>query len=587
MKESVMQGQALFAVRKKAGDADRYLGAKILSGEEKSPSLPKVRGFVPIYAAAKYLADLSAAHGAIDHDTATPRQNKVVEDALEDMLDKSIVRHPEALGWYKGDIEETMKILEAVAPEIQKPDHRFRATLSIAITSDGNRPVDNIRLGHDGYKNWADNGEFVTRLTGRRDNSIKRAFALVNALSPNFADDMAFQKWLLEDKPVGEIARELSGMLDIPYKEATKLLNGENVDEVLPRALILGPKRGAFFCNLSGRYDQLTMDQWKMRTMGRIQGHLYDEPTHDQIEDRREKLRVALDNAPKSQKILEIEPGLFGPIWTGQDLDEIAKKIKKLSTREDIRDSLSDIEGGDDVRTAGNSRADQMDGELIDAPTSGSHRTWIRERDKAVQKRMADKGRPIEMSDLQAALWIGEKEIYDEFGTKPVKGYYLSDGAKALHEKLLGRPFGGDAAAAGDVGERGGAGAGQDSLFAIRKKSKEELGKTFAITKTLQSVMDNPQGFTIDMRTGEPATSGYAVAPSKLTENILDQDPTEDDIVDFVNRFLPVFEADPQAMLGGWKRDDKKHVQDVSYLKPNTDAGRDEARRRRAGPDDP
>jgi hypothetical protein len=42
-------------------------------------------------------------------------------------------------------------------------------------------------------------------------------------------------------------------------------------------AIILGPKIGnGFYMNLWGKFDQLTMDRWFMRTWGRVTGTLID-----------------------------------------------------------------------------------------------------------------------------------------------------------------------------------------------------------------------------------------------------------------------------------------------------------------------
>jgi hypothetical protein len=179
---------------------------------------------------------------------------------------------------------------------------------------------------------------------------------------------------------------------------------------------------------------------------------------------------------------------------------------------------------------------------------------------------MAAQGTNIETADIQAAIWIGEKEIYHELGTRPVKGHYFSDGARALHERLLGRTFGGDAGATGRVEEGGKLSDQTNTLFRLGRKSREELDKTYAIPKTLATVLANPNGFTIDLRTGEAQKEQYFVSPSKRTETVLDHPPTEQDITDFINKYLPVFESDPKAMLGGWLRqEDGKHVLDVSY----------------------
>jgi hypothetical protein len=76
----------------------------------------------------------------------------------------------------------------------------------------------------------------------------------------------------------------------------------------------------------------------------------------------------------------------------------------------------------------------------------------------------------------------------------------------------------------------------------------------------------NPNGFTIDISTGEMQTTGYAVSPAKETETRIDV-PTKDDVGAFIDRFQSVFETDKRAFLGGWfDSKTNKFVLDVSFV---------------------
>lgn len=88
--------------------------------------------------------------------------------------------------------------------------------------------------------------------------------------------------------------------------------------------------------------------------------------------------------------------------------------------------------------------------------------------------------------------------------------------------------------------------------------------------KTAEYFMDiakhNPEGFTVNVKTGEMADSGYAIAPSKLTETRLHRLTTRD-MSFFLKKFAPVFKADKRAHLGGWYDKAKSEfVLDVSYV---------------------
>ncbi len=85
----------------------------------------------------------------------------------------------------------------------------------------------------------------------------------------------------------------------------------------------------------------------------------------------------------------------------------------------------------------------------------------------------------------------------------------------------------------------------------------------------LQAVADaNPDGFTLDPRTGKLVTTGYVVAPSKATETILVAGKT---MADFRQAHLPVLSQDQEAYVGGWKRPDGAFVMDVATTYPTAE----------------
>jgi hypothetical protein len=549
---------AQFSIRKKD---KRSLGARILAGTERPP-----RGVGKLVRqVAAYLSGESAKEGSIDFRTATPQENRQVERALVDMLEASITKHPEALGWYKGDIELTMAILQDIYPDLKNKADSFRMKLALAITSDGNNNINNVNFGRKSYEAWKKKGNFVTAVAAKRGDAITSNLQFAERMAKTFASEAEFESWLLSKATGTEIATELSERLNIPLDAAKAILSGNNLDAVVHKSTIFGPKLGAFFANLSGDFSPVTMDMWFMRTIGRITGNLMEGGTDLEVASQRFKLRDAIRKSPEGLKMVGGQATLqFSKEEGGYDIDDMAKHIQKLSGDKGFRDRLKAVPGGDKLRLAANNRAMHIAGALpIDAPRSGAQRQWLRDRMDAVREAVNKKGIPYENADIQAAIWIGEKEIYHAFGAKATKGDYFSYGANALYERVRGRPSERFTAAARRMDKNRASVAEQVALFSPR-----ETGIT---SKIFQTIKDNPSGFTIDISNGETVKKGYAVAPTKRTATV-QTELTEENILAFIRRFRPVFDSDKRAFLGGWLDNDAKsadfgkYVLDVSFV---------------------
>lgn len=86
------------------------------------------------------------------------------------------------------------------------------------------------------------------------------------------------------------------------------------------------------------------------------------------------------------------------------------------------------------------------------------------------------------------------------------------------------------------------------------------------VDKIFNVVKDNPDGFTIKIPEGKLQTSGFAVAPSKVTETRLDV-LTRENLGAYLRRFQDVFATDKRAFLGGWYDSQTgKFVLDISYV---------------------
>ena len=114
-----------------------------------------------------------------------------------------------------------------------------------------------------------------------------------------------------------------------------------------------------------------------------------------------------------------------------------------------------------------------------------------------------------------------------------------------------------------------------DEFVKIRQKWGKELPvnpvdiaakEPYNISQIYQAIKANPGGFTLNVSDGAMQTKGFAVAPAKETETILDQ-VTKDDLRSFLYKFQSVFDSDNRAFLGGWHNDATgKDVLDISFV---------------------
>jgi len=538
MKKDVLEkGQPVY----KTGNP-RDIGTYILTGETKPKRFTKVSEI------AKYLTEQGAKAGIIDWQTATGRQNKTVENSLRKFYEICSKRFPESLEWYKQDIETTFNTLEEIYPELKERGNRGMMTLALAITSNGNETTKNVELAANVYENYKAKKRFSMTLDATRKETIDTHLALARKLRKNFNSDEEFIDWLLEVKTAKEIKNEVSKILGISAEEAHVIISNTSDDFRIPRAAMFGSKIGSFFANMNGDYSHLTTDMWFMRTVGRITGDL-STVDEDIFNQKQEEFIQSVENAPKAGRLISWQKSLFG-----EDIEPYVLSLERRFSNENFRDTVNALEGGEELRKVTNSFAKYIKGNLKESPSSGNHRQWLYDRIKNITKPGED------MASVQAAMWIGEKEVYRELGAKQKKGDYFSKGASVLWEKHFGRPLGGIARGTGRTGRN------IRSAFTKNIESEGRGIETKLFKKIYDVVMSRPDGFTIEVSNGENQTKGWVVSPAKETELRLDKF-TRQDAIDYLNKFKKVFESDPRAFFGGWfDTQTNKFVLDISFI---------------------
>ena len=391
----------------------------------------------------------------------------VVADALEAIKDNA-----NAIGWYDRTITQALETVGQLHPEVlTDPKAKLQLIWAVAVTSNGLKVDKNFEIALAAYQGLKDTGSFPTDIgIGQAASAIDGGLAQYHTMLDKF------NRMSNSDEGAHALLIEFMNS-QIPVKQLEKeygvKISGEGKNTLVRGASILGPKIGnGFFSNLYGNFDELTMDRWLMRTVGRWRGSL-----------------IKINKPMISKKTSEIQGILAGlkikdfkPLFANSDISPKGKmskanvellsaEIAKLSMDPKWREDINAIEGGEDLRKAGNGLAKYLDGQ-VEAPAGAKERDFIREVFKRGLKQLQDlpeikngSNTELTMSDLQALLWYPEKRLYDTAKQKDggeSRGYeddeapdYANAARKAVGDRL-GSTGGTGPAGGGPIGPNAG-----------------------------------------------------------------------------------------------------------------------------------
>ena len=336
--------------------------------------------------------------------------NKEFKEYLKDAyLNESLISlesHPSAIGWYDLKVKTTMDIMSLIHPELKTDkDMQDIFKIALAVTSNGNKVDDQFKETDRLYEDFKKNGKFDTsKSIGTQSAAIKSTLEFVNSA--------------LEQMSISDFSKFLTSMYragDLKYKgkdgKAKNILSGFVADQIIYGASVFGPKIGnGFFMNLYGEFGQLTMDRWFMRQYGRLTGRLI-ERSEEKINNAKKRLGTAIKNLSKDEKstLSKVSKDLNDL----SNLEDVALKINKASTKLEKRELLQSSEKLNEIRLAANSLTKELSGE-IEAPKGGRERMFITEvindvKDKLKKEYNID----ISVADLQAINWYLEKALYN------------------------------------------------------------------------------------------------------------------------------------------------------------------------------
>lgn len=351
-------------------------------------------------------------------------QNNENQEAIAKMMAAEIMEAMKAKGnaadWYKTKITNAMSIASRLYPELatdQTAASSFKFIM--AITSNGADVATNVVNTVDAYGVYRKTNKMPIVGYGREKPSMEFGFRLFNELEEKLGSREEVFKLLNTKMKVRDLVK-------IGQEYGFKI-SGENMGTELPASAMFGPKiGGAFYQNLEGNMDMLTMDRWFMRMWGRMSGTLIPERSPALLAKQQSRARNA--TTPE----LAQEYGFVYDDIINDDtiLSDFASAVHKKFAAGNFKDKRE--------FTRSMKALDEGGTKVLETPSGGGHRSYMRATvDRAVEL-LREQGMQTDAASAQALLWYPEKELYGKLGVgnkKSAPTDYEAELAKIAKER--------------------------------------------------------------------------------------------------------------------------------------------------------
>ena len=468
---------------------------------------------------------------AIEYRKSNTQDNARLVNLLVQEIDRAVKLHPEAKGWYDENVKLTMDVMRDLDPDLAKPENDFIFKAILAATSDGNKVGPQFQQTWKEYSNWKNTGEISGEfVSGDRIENIQTNLEMLN----EFIKDIGWEKtkdFMVQKGTVKDLRQALVDVFGWTKKQANSIGSSERVDEVVPFAVVLGPKLGSFFNNLYGDFSSVTMDRWFMRTLGRLTGTQVAPLSKAKLREMRNNLRDAVSRlTPSEFEMLGVKRGDLKGTSIDGAATTISGRFSKKALRETAKKSSEAGQSAlEETRKFANALKKGLN-PLVEAPVDGTHRRWIRERIAEVQSELRSRGIELENADLQAVLWYLEKELYEKLNYRSKSGESdYASAASSLYQSVVGRPSDvyaggtGRVRAIGSTGGSEGVGAGQASQapgpeVGAQRFMPDYSGEHRAPQRDSGAPLDNLKDVYPDDVYGPNAARYYGVASGDTTD---------------------------------------------------------------------
>jgi len=309
----------------------------------------------------------------------------------------------DAIGWYTSKYNDAINLLSRRFPEFKKNgDARNLFTAIVAITSDGTSVKDNLKYAVKIYKEYKKTGKLDSvGLGGERAASYKANLKLLSGIIDEHGVD-GMVNYLTETMTAGELEKESASILGKP-----KTVGYPN-ETIVPRSMLFGDKLGAFFANLMGHPDYLTMDRWWSRTFNRLRGQMRANPATDSSWKR---LAEAIRKEHPEEKLAKSP--------RKATLQKLATKYQKTYKASGFKDKTATNKIANTIMKAETG--------LRDIPDGKRGRAFMLEVSQRVTEELKKEYPDMTVADMQAVVWFGEKRLFNENGVISTKASAESD----------------------------------------------------------------------------------------------------------------------------------------------------------------
>ncbi len=346
-------------------------------------------------------------------------------------------------GWYTEDYSKALDILSSIDPDITKdPKIKAITTAIIAVASNSSGVYDNLTRVIYGISEYKKTGKIPLNVgTGKGQEAIATGIDRYNKVVEKLGNDpVRVEKFMSQIDKVSELKKKLVKEFGMnSWADAKKDLATDpnwNDSETLPMSvLIFGPKIGAFWSNLSGLDGTPTIDRWCIRTIYRYKGDMRAKIPSSVMKSFMNENGINGASESDAISLAQEHSKMFKRILAGKG--EYASLPK--SERNKL---LKPYRKGDQIWTKSQGVVNDIS-EGIDA-SIGNKAKYGRDF-RSFTKNVFEKARDIvfdktgiklSVSDVQAILWIYEKNLFGQLGVKQREDSTYSSAANSITNKV-------------------------------------------------------------------------------------------------------------------------------------------------------
>lgn len=388
------------------------------------------------------LQKLQDERGGSVYDINNAEDREAVSQIIAEEARIAMERDDSAIGWYDRTLKLAKKVIGVAHPEVDKSNPSYNADneaafdFSLSITSNGLAIIPNFKLATEQYEHWVANGTFKEE---GKDAGVIKAFTAYNTMKETMSDG-EITEFLNADFTMGELQN-----LPLIKELGITISKTESVNTIVKGSQIFGSKiGGAFYQNVRGNYNALTMDRWFMRFFNRITGNPFKIIGDNVLSKNTTRLLTAVETAREQKNNFLINAIEDAKEEANIDLVNDATAIELAAaldrqyqlifskTPVELREQKTELD------LAAQSLNRNANVQVVEAPRSGGDRAMMRLVINRSRQILAENGINISNADIQALLWYAEKDLLDAYGVRKGQGLkndYVDGAIAVLRER--------------------------------------------------------------------------------------------------------------------------------------------------------